>query len=79
MDNRQKLREIFARELAVDETIVVDELAYNTIKEWDSVAHMRLVAAIDDGFDIMLDAEDVIDMSTFAIAIEILKKYDVEF
>ncbi|MCI4624585.1 MAG: acyl carrier protein [Candidatus Magnetoovum sp. WYHC-5] len=79
MDNREKLRKLFARELGIDEAVVVDNLTYNTIQEWDSVAHMRLVAAIDDGFDIMLDAEDVIDMSSFAKAIDILKKYNVEF
>ena len=79
MDNTEKLRNIFAEALNIKIETVTDSLEYNSIPEWDSVAHMSLVAAIDRNFDIMLDTDDVIDMSSFAIAIEILRKYDVEF
>ena len=51
-----------------------DDLQYATIPQWDSVAHMTLIAAIEEGFDIMIDAEDVIDMSSFAKAKEIVAK-----
>lgn len=77
--NEQKLREIFAESLGVAEEQVTDDLQYNSIEEWDSIAHMALIAAIDDGFDIMMDTDDVIDMSSFAKAKEILTKYGVEF
>jgi acyl carrier protein len=77
--NEQKLKSIFSEVLGIDEESVTDELTYNSIPEWDSVAHMALVAEIDDQFDIMLDTEDVIDMSSFAKAKEILKKYGIEF
>jgi acyl carrier protein len=79
MDNAEKLREIFAKALEIDREVVVDSLEYNSIPQWDSVAHMSLVAAIDDGFDIMMETDDVIDMSSFGKAKEILRKYDVEF
>jgi len=77
--NTQKLKTIFAEALGIEESIITDDLAYNTISEWDSVAHMALVAEIDDQFDIMLDTDDVLDMSSFAKAKEILRKYDIEF
>ena len=79
MDNAEKLRKIFSEALNIKIETVTDSLEYNSIPEWDSVAHISLVAAIDDGFDIMLDTDDVIDMSSFGKAKEILKKYDVEF
>ena len=79
MNNTEKLRKIFAEALNIKIETVADNLEYNSIPEWDSVAHMSLVAAIDGGFDIMLDTDDVIDMSSFAKAKEILKKYEVEF
>ncbi len=79
MDNTEKLRKIFSEALNIKIETVTDSLEYNSIPEWDSVAHMSLVAAIDGGFDIMLDTDDVIDMSSFGKAKEILKKYDVEF
>lgn len=77
--NEQKLRKIFAETLGIDESQVTDELTYNSIPEWDSVAHMALVAEIDDQFDTMLDTDDVLDMSSFAKAKEILAKYGVGF
>ena len=38
---------------------------------------MVLMAALEEGFDIMLDMEDIIDFSDFEKGKELLKKYDV--
>lgn len=54
------------------------KLEYQSIKEWDSVGHMQLIAALEDAFDIMMDTDDIIDLSSFEKGKEILKKYDVE-
>lgn len=79
MNNEQKLRAIFAEALSIDESQVTDDLTYNSIPEWDSIAHMALISEIDDAFDTMLDTDDVLDMSSFAKAKEILTKYDIGF
>lgn len=79
MNNEQKLREIFADALGIELDVVTNDLTYNTIPEWDSIAHMALISEIDDAFDTMLDTDDVLDMSTFAKAKEILTKYDIVF
>jgi acyl carrier protein len=78
MTNDQIMRKAFAEALQIDLDRVVDGLQYNTIKEWDSVAHMSLIAALEEAFDIMLDTDDIIDMSSVAKAREILAKYDVD-
>lgn len=70
-----KLKSIFAESLGIDESIVTDNLRYAEIPQWDSVAHMTLVAAVEEGFDIMIDTEDVIDMSSFEKAKQIVAKY----
>jgi acyl carrier protein len=72
------LRTIFSETLSIPEEQVVDSLAYNSIPEWDSVAHMALVAAIDDAFGIMVETEDVIEFSSYGKVKEILQaKYGV--
>jgi acyl carrier protein len=71
------LEDIFSETLGVDKQRVVDSLEYNSIKEWDSVAHMALIAALEEAYDIMLETEDVIDMSSVGRAREILAKYSV--
>lgn len=73
-----ELREIFSKSLDIPKSIVVDSLSYHSIAEWDSVAHMALVAAIEDRYAILLDTNDILDLSTFSQAVYILKKYGVE-
>lgn len=53
-------------------------LVYGQSRAWDSVGHMTLVAALEDAFDIMMEMDDIIDLSSFAKGKEILRKYDVE-
>ena len=74
-DIQEKLRLTFADALGLAPEQVVDTLAYAESPAWDSVAHMALVAAIEEAFDIMIDAEDVIDLSSFAKAQQIVAKY----
>ena len=73
-----KLKQAFMKSLAVSETAITDSLEYNSIQEWDSTAHMILIAELEDVFDVMLDTDDIIDMSSYAKAREILRKYDIE-
>jgi acyl carrier protein len=77
--NADKLRECFSRSLGISPERVTEGLAYNTIKEWDSVGHMALVAEIEGAFDVMFDTDDILGMSTVAKAREILSRYGVSF
>ena len=70
-----KLVEIFRDSLGLGADAVVDDLRYAEIPQWDSIAHMALIAAIEEGFDIMIDAEDVIGMNSFAVAKTIVAMY----
>ena len=79
MKNQEKLIKVFAESLGIKESFVTDELQYNSIPEWDSVAHMSLVTELEEAFDIMFDTDDIIDMSSPLKAREILAKHDVEF
>ena len=55
-------------------------VTYQSIPLWDSVGHMNLVAALEDAFDIMLETDDIIDLSSYEKGIEILKNnYNVQF
>lgn len=75
----QKLKSSFIDGLGLGADHIVEKLEYRSIQEWDSVGHMQLVSQIETDFDIMLETQDVIDMSSFGKAMEILKKYGVEF
>lgn len=78
MNNLQQLKKTFAEGLGINEDTVTDDLTYQSIKQWDSIGHMALVAAIETQFDIMMDTNDIIDMSSFAKAREIIQKYGID-
>jgi hypothetical protein len=39
---------------------------------------MALISALDSEFEIMLDTDDVVDLSSYAKSKEILRKYGVQ-
>jgi acyl carrier protein len=77
--NHTALVASFAKSLAIAPERVVDTLAYNAIAEWDSTAHMLLVSELEGAFGVMLDTDDIIDLSSVAKAKEILGKHGVTF
>ena len=80
MDNKTKYKQAFIDALLIDESILKKNLEYNAITEWDSIGHMSLVAELEDKFDIMMEMDDIIDMSSYEKGTEILgKKYNIKF
>jgi len=77
--NSHKLQQAFAEALAIDVSLITDSLAYNSIPQWDSTAHMLLIAELENSFQLMLDTDDIIDMSSVAKAREILTRHGVVF
>ena len=79
MDNKQKYDQSFMESFSIDESVLGDDLLYNSIPEWDSVGHMSMVAGLEDAFDIMLEMDDIIDFSSYKKGFEVLAKYGVIF
>lgn len=79
MNNNQKLRQSFALALDIEIEKVNDELTYQSILEWDSITHMILISQLEETFNVSIDTDDVIDLSSVAKARDILIKYNVEF
>lgn len=75
----EKLKDAFVQAIHVSPQDDFDSLAYGQTPGWDSVAHIKLVAAIEEAFEIMLATNDVIGMSSFAKAKEIVSKNGVVF
>lgn len=79
MTNAQKLYEGFAEALNIPLESVQDNLKYQSIPQWDSISHMVLISKLEELFDISIETDDVIDMSSVGKAKEILAKYQVIF
>ena len=76
MNNTDKYKEIFVSSLAIKENFT-EELKYNDIPEWDSIGHMTLMSGLEEGFNISMETDDIVDFSSFTKGMEILKKYKV--
>ncbi|WP_438864911.1 acyl carrier protein [Neptunicella sp.] len=79
MTTTEQLYQAFANGLGIELSSVSDELAYNSIPQWDSTAHMILIAELENQFEVMLDTDDIIDMSSVTKAKEILTKHAIRF
>lgn len=79
MSNKEKLVQAFATALAIPAAIVSDALTYESIPQWDSVAHMALVTELESLFNVMLDTDEILAMSSVATSRDILTKRGVEF
>jgi acyl carrier protein len=77
--NSSRLTKCFVESLGIPIESVTDELTYNSIKQWDSVGHMALVAALEGEFNVMLDTDEIIGMSSVLVARQILQKHGVTF
>lgn len=78
-ESELRLRRAFATALQISEESVNESLQYASTPGWDSVVHLALIAALDSTFDVMLDTDDVLDLSSYAMARQILRKYGVQF
>lgn len=76
MTDQTRLAGVFATALEIPVEEINDDLKYNEDKRWDSTAHMILIAQLEGEFELMLDIDDIIDMSSFLQAKLILKKYN---
>lgn len=78
MTNLDKYNNIFTEVFGVSVDTLNDNFGKETIGEWDSVHQLNLVALIEEAFDIMLDPEDIMGLTSYKAGKEILKNQDIE-
>ena len=77
MSNKQKYQDIFIKSLSIDSKKFNEGLKYNEIPEWDSIGHMTLMSDLEEGFNISIGTDDIVDFSSFKKGMQILKKYKI--
>ena len=79
MSSLEKYNKSFIDTFSLEDGKKLDKLKYNDIDEWDSIGHMTLIAALEEGFKISFETDDIVDFSSYLKGKEILKKYKVIF
>lgn len=78
MTNLEKLNKIFCEVFSVEDSALNAEFNNANVDGWDSVRQLSLTTAVEDEFDIMLDAEDILEFTSYENAKQVLAKYEIE-
>jgi acyl carrier protein len=73
----EEVRQAFAAALDLPAETDIEALEIGGDPAWDSVGHMALVAELESRFGIVLETDDLVAMSSYAKAVEILRRYGV--
>ncbi|KKP36912.1 acyl carrier protein [Candidatus Peregrinibacteria bacterium RIFOXYC2_FULL_33_13] len=71
---QQKLINLMSEIFDLPEAEITVEASMSTIDNWDSLSHLQLIAGIEENFNIQIDTEEVLQMTTVENILEILKK-----
>lgn len=74
----ERLRPVFAAALDLPPDVDVDTIRYRADPRWDSLAHMALVVAIEEAFEVELAPEQLIAIDSLASAATILRELGVQ-
>ncbi|GDY24159.1 acyl carrier protein [Agarivorans sp. Toyoura001] len=59
---KDSIKQLIANILEVSVEKIIDELAVGDIPEWDSLAHMRIIAALESDLGVVLDIEQTLEI-----------------
>ena len=68
-----RLRDVFAEVLGLPPDRVTDATSPDTTSEWDSLAAMNLVAALEETFGVELSTTEIMRMRSVGIVREVLR------
>jgi acyl carrier protein len=80
MTNLEKLNQIFCEVYSVEESALNESFVNTDVDAWDSIHQLSMVAAIEEAFDLMMDAEDILEMTSYENVKQLLtSKYEIAF
>jgi acyl carrier protein len=69
-----KLKKVMSQILKINIDSICPESSPDTIATWDSLQHMNLVLGIEQGFGITFTEEEIMQMMSYEIILELLKE-----
>lgn len=69
-----KIKEILATILEIDQADVNNDTNPDTVSSWDSLRHMKLVFAIEDEYDVQFSDDQIIQLTDVGKIINCIKE-----
>lgn len=76
--NLEKYNSIFTELFDVTEDTLDDNFNFGIAPGWDSLAHMELMAQLEDEFEILLETDDITHFGGYENGKKILMKYGIQ-
>ena len=73
-----RIKKVVIKILGIEESVYSEELAAGDIPEWDSVAQVQIIQAVEEEFHISFEIPDAIDIEDIGDLIEMVKKYTIQ-
>jgi acyl carrier protein len=67
MTNEEKLKKIIGSVFKIDASSVNNETSPDTVESWDSLNHLNLVLALEEGFDVSFTEEQTVEILNFEL------------
>lgn len=78
MTNLKKYNKVFMDTFYIQKTQLNDDLTNENIDEWDSIGQMTLITSLEEEFNIRLETEDIMSITSYKSGKEILQKYNIK-
>lgn len=78
MTNLEKYNNAFIEVFGVEESALGSNFNKDSVDGWDSVHQLNIIALLEESFDIMLDPEDIMELTSYEKGKELMAKYEVE-
>ena len=69
-----RVKDIIARVLNVDLSIITDTLSSGDIPEWDSVGNLAIISTIEQELDVEFPLEDLFDLTSVESIVQEVNK-----
>jgi acyl carrier protein len=76
MTNIEKYDQVFMNLFHANKQ-ALSTLSYQGLDTWDSIGHMKMIATLEETFDIMIEMDDILDFSSYTKGFKIVEKYGI--
>ena len=77
MNNEQKLKQIISSVFKVDISTINNGTSPDSIESWDSLNHLNLVLALEEGFQVTFTEEQTVEILNYELIVETLKELGI--
>ena len=75
MNNKERYDRIVNEIFELNGMPINESMTRGNTEKWNSLLHLTFVTAIEDEFEIMLDTQDILNLTSYSAGLEIIDKF----